>query len=481
MSVVNRKQFIIMRKPYEDDEFITLELDNGYILSYHKELKVQVSEKNILLGYAFSSEKECEIRLDNGAIENTYGWAGRWVLITDNKVYMDAIGSLGVFYTTDNENGYICSSSLGLISNVAKDAEWNSDYILKRGNYRPLDYYPGPTTPRKNVKSLFSTQFIDLTEEKIGQRDDFDFSRYRNLSKEELIAKIVELESNVLKNIQNEFKEEIWLPLTAGVDSRTILAIAEYAGVKVNTYTLHRYDTELDDLKTPRILARMLGLNHLEYKDKYVLNENIKKKKEDILKHCGGRITVGTEIAQYLSGVDVPIKDKAIVLWGPVWEIGIHYYEHFFKNLDLLKDEQDIINAFNEITGGAIEKSNVHRESMNEWIRYVFSNPVKGLSWVDRLYWEQRAGAWVKNSHQMFDMFDSIRIIPVNCQMLIELLLGFDRDYNTTEKEAQRELIKECCPEIAQVPYGCRYGKMYKVYMSIKNKIMRKVLKKEEW
>ena len=74
------------------------------------------------------------------------------------------------------------------------------------------------------------------------------------------------------------------------------------------------------------------------------------KRLDEILLHCGGASTDGTEIGQYLSGFDVPIEDKAMVLWGTVWEVTCHYYYKNVKDHDRkTTNKEEILSIINVI------------------------------------------------------------------------------------------------------------------------------------
>ena len=102
-----------------------------------------------------------------------------------------------------------------------------------------------------------------------------------------------------------------------------------------------------------------------------------------------------------------------------------------------------------------MNESKVHKLSLTEWVDYNDKHPTPGFNWLEKFYWEQRAGAWVKNSYQMIDMFDSDRINPLNCMKLLQLFLAFDKTYyNVKHKGAEIDLINKCAPDIADIPYG---------------------------
>lgn len=448
--MIHRRQFIITKKYIFLPDFKSFSLDNNYKLFYHKDLNIECIEDCVVLGYAFSSIDR-EISIQGNIEESIRSWAGRWVLITPTELYLDAAGSLGVFYSYE-EGALILSSSLALLHALVSDSKWISNYELKRLEFRYFDFYPAPYTPWSKCMSLLPSQKVDLVHMKIVNRSDFNFCRYTYMSNDERISNIIKRQGIILKNIQNRFSK-LYLPLTSGVDSRTILAIALYHNIDVNLYSIQRLDTDIWDNDVPLLVAKRLGLPFYLYKEHKICNTNYVV--QMIYDHCGGRTTAGTELSQFLNGIDVGDANTC-VLWGPLWEISIRYYSQYFSEHADLEDENTILSMLNlASSNNMFQKSLIHKMSFEEWIRLVFKNPILGMTWMDRLYWEQRVGAWAKYSLQMIDLFDSVRIIPVNCQDLLELLMGFDVCYNTPNgKEAQKDLIKKCVPELAKIRYG---------------------------
>ncbi len=452
---IDRRQFILMKRPYEKNGFQTTELKSGFYFSHHEQLNIKVDNDSILLGYAFNVGAKGEVDLLGDPVSKMYQWSGRWILIHNDRLYLDACGTLGCFYTYDKDGSIICSSSLHLMEEVIANCVWCSNQDIQYGSPKVFDFYPGPSTPVKPIRALLPSQYIVLSEGKIRNREDFDFSRFDNRNKEEIIDEIIEAGKNIFCNIEREFAGNIWIPMTGGVDSRTIFALSVKAGIRFKTYSLLRYNTPKDDLKIPRKLARRIGVEHKQFKILYdESDDNIEMMKKDIIKHCGGKTTAGTEIGQYLGKIDVPNAKDAIVLWGTVWELGARYYYASLKGKTPEMKKEHIEEFLNNMGDGEWKNYNIHEESFAEWIDHIVNNPVKGLNWVDRLYWEQRLGAWLKYSYQMYDMMDSARISPVNCQMILERFFAFDYDYqNRRNKGAQRDIIEKACPQISDIGY----------------------------
>lgn len=148
-----------MDQPYNREDFKSIVLHSGMILSYHEDLHIQIKEDTLLLGLAFSSETE-NITLEN-PLKERFHWSGRWILIHDDKLYLDPCGTLGVFWGYCGDK-LVCSSSLNLMKSVL-ETEWIADYQIQYNDGLPyMDYYPIPFTPYRGIQKMYPTQYLDL-------------------------------------------------------------------------------------------------------------------------------------------------------------------------------------------------------------------------------------------------------------------------------------------------------------------------------
>ena len=322
-SDINKRQFVLMKNEYNCKDFETLKLSNGLCLSYHKALKVTKIGDAVILGHAYDVEKD-NLELTENIPESISTWMGRWLLITRDEIYMDACGTLGVFYGSSKEQGMIYSSSLAILHELVDDSEWISTVEMFRNKYPIVDYYPSPYTPWSNCMALMPSQKINLIDSKIVCRDDIDFSVYKGSPKDGVLDQIVKLMSHALQQISKEYKK-IYLPLTAGYDSRTIFAILKYAGIDFATYTLKRAVTPEYEYKVAKLVSKKAKIKHQVFEETKLNPYEYPDKMEIIYKHCGGRTTVGTELSQYVNEIDT--GKGSIILWGTLFETVFHYYE----------------------------------------------------------------------------------------------------------------------------------------------------------
>lgn len=448
MQVVDRRQFIIMNRPYERENFKNISLGNGLILSYHEELPVKIQDKTILLGLAFSSIAET-IDLNN-PINDRYHWAGRWVLIHNGNLYLDPCGSLGVFYSLSNDS-LICSSSLRLMAEQT-GAKWIANYQIKYNDGLPyMDYYPIPYTPYDGIKKMYPTQYLDLVKHTLCFEDESWYDRFSKYSVEDLYAMLKQQLICIFKNIGKQYGRNIWIPLTAGVDSRTCIAIAKEAGLKFGAYTALRDNINSWDKRAPKKICRRLGITHFYMND--IGKSNFDREGLYNL-HCGGKVSVGTDKAQFIAGNDVPDADLSIVLWGTAWEL---YGRNFWGTFEIGKDNTERFDAWDKYSGGAVRNSNIHEKSLKEWLDYVETHSMHTMDWRQRMYYEQRIGSWLSSSYQAIDLFDSDRISPVNCYdvfgLLINLVDKTFQDEARSDKRYQVRMIDEFLPQIKDIPY----------------------------
>lgn len=454
--IIDRRQFIIMSSAYERTDFYSIEIGNNLILSYHKELRVLVKDNCVLLGEAIPVINGID---GNIKVENTQYWCGRWILIEDNKLYLDANGTLGIYYYVNENSQIYISSSLHLLSKVL-NIKWNADYYAESGKDGIIDYYPIPCTPYSEIKKLLPSQGLTL-EGKVFFRTDYMIPRYQSLSVMELESSFIEGMKTFFKGLQNRYGDEIWISLTGGYDSRVGVAIAKSSGVSFHVYTALRDTLHPYDIIRAKEICRALNIEHETIDDRYRDTEESRMRESMFDTHCGGHITFGTEKKQVIANSDVPAKKQAVVLWGTLWAVTYKAYANFMDDALSSKD------CYREICkwSDALKNSTVHKESIREWSNWCFSNKIEGMDWRQRLYWEQRNGAWVSAAQQGLDLLDSIRISPINCQYLIELLLSYPEKYQH-DKKKQGKIVNRCCPELKKIPYGEK--------RSIRAQLMRK-------
>ena len=230
------RQFVLSRRRFERHGFRHLELPDGFVLSFHPDLRVRATpdRRTVLLGLAWSCDPAVPDPLAAAATCGTEdalervldAWCGRWILLRDGKLRMDACGLLGVFF---------------------RDGECSSTPIL-----------PGRSP---DVRRLLPGQGLDLS-------SGVPFGRPTApaapafAAEEARVAAVLAVTDVLLSRIAADYPDRIRLPLTAGHAPRTLAALLEHAGVDCETFTMDRPGLSPRDREIPPRLAALMGLRH---------------------------------------------------------------------------------------------------------------------------------------------------------------------------------------------------------------------------
>ena len=163
--MIDSKQFIIANTIFKKEDWIYMTLSCGKILSYHKELNICHNADNsvILLGHAWSVlpieeqvppssfvENMNRTLTEEEIIQEEKTWCGRYVLITNDNIYLDTIGLLGIYYHPN-----AISSSINVLCQYLAIPVVFPD--LKQGDQPP--FLPGMMTGYKDILRLFSFNY----------------------------------------------------------------------------------------------------------------------------------------------------------------------------------------------------------------------------------------------------------------------------------------------------------------------------------
>ena len=176
---IHRRQFIIGPKPiFVNERWTSLELAPSLYLSHCGTLPIfnardLDNESWFILGLAVQtdpgrSDPVTEISSAHTIqIKELYpSWAGRWVLVGNNQLHMDASGMLGCFYRIAYENtkraqGVWVSSSAALLADeINNGCQKIGNTQLLRGR---MNWYPPPVSGFKSIYRLLPSQVLLLS------------------------------------------------------------------------------------------------------------------------------------------------------------------------------------------------------------------------------------------------------------------------------------------------------------------------------
>ncbi len=276
-----RNQYILTPSPIECPYLCNCyKLDGNYILYAHIDLRttsIELPNKKImLLGDMFDYENsqksnfeilEDLVSIDSISILQRIGkYSGRFVLIIQERdtfrLLHDATATRKVYYSKW-ERGVWCASQPHLLARVLG--------IKITTNQEKLAYYKskefvslcnsnvGDTTHYEEIRQLMPNHFLDINSFRVKRFWPDIKIEYRPV--EDVAKKCAEMLEGFMESITNRY--DVMLPVTAGKDSRILLAASKRFKERVFYYINkeHRLKETNADIAVPRKLLSKLGLD----------------------------------------------------------------------------------------------------------------------------------------------------------------------------------------------------------------------------
>lgn len=448
---LHRRQFVIGQEAFcAHDNWCCRQLDASIWVSYCPELRVGWANDVDgglwgLFGLAIETcadrpEPLAQIALASSAdVPNLYdGWAGRWVLIGRDQVHMDASGLLGCFYGTATDSRIWVSSSPALLAQVL------SPGALSAVSPRQLCYETGIswfTPPRSGLAGIFRllpSQVIDYADGSIRPRPlmpPIDPARSYNetlkLLKDNLVTAIRRLPLE---------GSRLWLSLSAGADSRLVMAAAHCASVDGMPFTRVSARMSLADRLLPPKLAHELGYEHVFLQGRSYNPD----RKHLVAEHSAGHVSDGDALP-LLQGMRDSLK--GISTGG--WCFGVGKVLNRRSLPDAVNDPEVVAQQIAQAYGEPL--TSTATASVREWLEWTIETPQEHLDWRDRFYIEQRLAGWQSSKEQVYDLSEIERFPVINAARNYALLLGLEEGCRVDAKH-QVELIHRIAPELLKYP-----------------------------
>jgi len=468
---ISNKQYILSYRSLQLDDMEEIPLSDAFLYIGKslriKELITADAKKVFLIGQTFCMDKKDKSPADDIKLSNankltdvSKNWTGRWALVTDNRLLIDATGLMSAFYYEDKA-GWVVSSSLALMSEII-----NKPIGKKSVKSTGLTWQLLPLSLLEGVKTLFCTQII--TWSKKGLAIDFcnRFSDQSSLTTMEKVNRIAMMLQNALWNIWKYSGKNISIALTAGKDSRLVLSAALASGVPFDTYTAIHPNISRSDCNLPSKMANRFGFKHRIIKPKKKNDD----KYMDYLTFCGNN-SKGADFTFYANGQFDEFDDNCLVIRSGIFEAA----QHYGRSITTGNSIEELGKALRNYYASDIDR--MQEKGLTAWIEYAKSNPITPIDIRDRFYIEQRVNGWVAAIEQSLDInsFTSIQI--ANCSELISILLSANE-----EERARLALsfdpIKKMFPTLLNYPINQRYfSDTLKIYLNGITKRIKKLTK----
>lgn len=383
---VHRRQFVLGPErwaPHQDWVSVTL---GQIVLSHCPDLRAsRVTDAGgcpwVLVGLAIqtrpghrSPEQEIASAQTHEVAELRHGWTGRWVLLSAGEVHLDAAGMIGVLIARDARSRTWCSSSPVLAVAASGQAPAPDPRSLRYE--RGISWYTPPLSCDRSLRRLLPSQVLDPeTGERRHRRlmPPIDPARSVATIQDELAAGLVTAMGNVPIEAQ-----PVWIGLSAGADSRVVLAAAVAAGIPAKAFSWVAPRTSLVDRVLPPKLAEAAGIEH------HVLRAGpiIRSRVEMALAHAGSNLALG-DAEPLVRGVRDQISGSST--GGQCFAIG----KAKLRNLpSAIEDPVAIARLIASASHEPLSSSAF--KGLRLWLEWALRTPEPNLDWRDRHYLEQR-------------------------------------------------------------------------------------------
>ena len=468
-----RRQFLLT--PHSIDspaEWTSTPVRGGRMLHTHPDLSVSQrtldSLELTLVGYAIDphhpDRDDVEI-LDallkettqaSGVLQRIDTWGGRWILIAaDPSISLligDASGLRQAIHTA-REDGVWCASDAALLGSVlnltddpvAVESFAESDYFRRARQ----GWWPGDRTRYLGVRHLLPNHVLNL--------DSGEASRFWPSATLEArtLASGVQRGSAILKGMVAGAVQRFPLDvaLTAGLDSRLLLAACREVVDRVRFHTFIHYeiDNTSTDVVISQKLAQRFGLDHrviecINLREfRYSVNPTVSDYRSLYMSNTSNS-HLGWGAISYTLERMIP-ADRVLVK-ANCNEVTRHRFR--VRSGDETSNPETLSQTMTTLMGmGGVDFATC---AFREWAEAsVDAIEAYGYDAYDIAFWEQRVGRWQAGDQLERDL-DHETFVPFNSREYFSVLLGVSSSYRKAPERLHREMIEFMWPNILTVP-----------------------------
>lgn len=304
----------------------------------------------------------------------------------------------------------------------------------------PFNYIPAPGAPYQGLRKLLHDQKIDLAEFRVSHH----LSPIGRLaSHEAALGVLVDELRQFTEELRARIPGTVYLPLTAGLDSRTIAAAFLACGLPFETVTLDYCGKPCSDVTIARAISRRLGVRHRTIR----LDPPCPETAARFAEHTAG-VFLDWDHTHIVPGDGYRYlgPDDAMIV-GSCFEIGRQLTgETRFKGFD-----------FADATGLEVWMARAGQVAppayaalLDEWIAWRRAHPLD-MDFAAAFYLDQRIGGWRAGLEQGYDLLPGISLCPANNPKIYSAMITPSLS-DQREGRLQREAIGFLAPELLGFP-----------------------------
>lgn len=347
-------------------------------------------------------------------------WDGRWMLIGDGQVHTDLRGSIPAFYT---------DAALSSTPGILRPGHLPRPGLSKSER---CDWFPAPGSGFEGVHRLLPSQVLRLADRVCVPRK---LPQPAGLGQDDVLRVMRESLRRTISTVQHE---RLVVPLTAGWDSRLILAACLDAGVEVLCVTLTYPQISKADKELPPLLAQMAGYEYRQVRP--VPWEQRARSAGDLYDaHVGGHIRerdrAFLQRRQYdwvrpgdaiLRGLGLDVLREAHHVWPP----------------EGVEDVDGIIDYF--------QPSSVQEQGLRRYLAWLEEDQ-QSIRFGPRFAAEQGESAWSAVSDVALDLTGGHSLNPGNAWSFSEAVLSLPVEYRAAAWH-HRQVIDQIDSRLLSLP-----------------------------
>ncbi len=446
----HRRQFVIGPHPYQPfNDWSCTRMDDALYLSHCPDLRVGWASDGdgtcwALLGIAVQTVKERPdpltslSRSSSGDVPRLYSsWAGRWTLTGSGELHLDASGLLGCYYGMDRDGGMWATSSPALIGALTGAETYREPQKLRYES--GISWLPPPQSRFQGVRRLLPSQVLHLGNGSVRPRALVP-ELERRLVFDEAVTELADALTTALALV-SKLSELTWLGLTAGADSRTMLAVASAKKAPVCPYTRISPRMSAADLVMPPQLARAVGYDH-----RFIRAPARPSDRWQLVREHGADHVSRGDVAPLLRG------DRDGLLGISLGGHGFSLAKGFADWRRLPAKLTDPESGTQRIAEILMEPADSHAlTGIREWLAWVQETPDDRIDWRDRLFIEQRQAGWLSAKEQAYDLLRLERFPILNSARNHALLLGLPESQRLGDR-IPTTLMRGLAPALLEYP-----------------------------